>query len=136
VRIFIDASAWVPMEVRADQRAPALARVMETLRSERNISFVTTNWTLYEALSVARRSDPRYAEMLHRRAGASAKVVQVDEVTEKRAVKTFLGWRDKKASVVDHANTAVAMNERCDALLSFDDDYFPLAAAAGLRILR
>lgn len=136
MKIFIDASAWVPMEVRADQWVPRLDRVMASLRSERNISFVTTNWTLYEALSIARRSDPRYAEMLHRRANGSAKVVRVDEVTEARAVKTFLGWRDKKASVVDHVNTAVAMNERCEALLSFDEDYFPLAAAAGLRILR
>jgi len=136
VRVFVDASAWVPMEIASDQWRPAITRVMDGLKRERGLHLVTTNWTLYEALSIVQRRGPAFARMLHRRVKASAAIVTVDEVTERRAVANFLRWADKTASVVDHANTLAAVRYRCDAILSFDADFIPLAAAAGLRVLR
>lgn len=67
------------------------------------------------------------------RAGA---IVRVDDATESEALRRFLTWSDKSASVVDHANAMVAAATRCDAIVSFDEDFVPLASAAGLRILR
>ena len=124
------------MEVSADQWRPSIVRLMAGLRGERQLEMFTTNWTLYEALSIARRHDPRFATTLHDRARTRSVVVQVGDDIEREAVKNFLGWRDKKASVVDHANTLAAVRNRCEAIISFDRDFIPLAAAAGLRVLR
>lgn len=137
MKILVDASAWVPMEVASDQWRPHVLRVLEDLRARRvPLELHTTNWTLYEALSITRRRDPRLARLLHDRASKGARVVRIDAVMEKEAVANFLGWMDKKASVVDHANTVAAVRSGCDAILSFDRDFIPLAAAAGLRVLR
>lgn len=137
MKVLVDASAWVPMEVASDQWRPNVLRVLSELRERREpIELHTTNWTLYEALSIMRRRDPRLARLLHERASKGALVVRIDPAIEKEAVSNFLNWIDKKASVVDHANTVAAVRSGCDAILSFDRDFIPLAAAAGLRVLR
>lgn len=123
------------MVVGADQWRPALIRILWEVRHER-ASLVTTNWTLYEALSIARRSANENAAELLRQARRSSDIVSIDEVTERRALANFLSWDDKKASIVDHANVLVASQRRCDSIMTFDRDFSPLAAAAGLRILR
>ncbi len=135
MRLFMDASGWVPMAIPHDQSAPRLATVMRMLSGER-LDFVTTTWTLYEALAQARRRGWATSVELFERAESLADVVRVDEATESEALRRFLTWRDKSASVVDHANALIAQATRCDAILSFDADFVPLAAAAGLRILR
>ena len=89
-----------------------------------------------EALSIARRTDPRAALLLNERANAAATIIRVEQDLEREALTTFFAWVDKKASVVDHVNTLAARRARCDAIISFDRDFIPLAAAAGLRILR
>ncbi len=137
MKVLVDASAWVPMEVASDQWRPHVLRVLSELRERREpIELHTTNWTLYEALSITRRRDPRLALLLHDRASKGARVVRVEPALEKEAVANFLKWKDKKASVVDHANTVAAVRSGCEAILSFDRDFIPLAAAAGLRVLR
>ena len=73
---------------------------------------------------------------VHGRASGGANVLTVDIDLEQEAVRNFLRWADKKASVVDHANTVAAVRTRCDAIISFDRDFIPLAAAAGLKVLR
>ena len=136
MNVFVDASAWVPMDVAADQWRPDILRVMAELRPQRRVRLFTTNWTLYEALSIARRADPRAALMLNDRARSGSTVIRVESGMEREALKTFFSWVDKKASVVDHVNTLAARHARCEAIISFDRDFIPLAAAAGLRILR
>jgi predicted nucleic acid-binding protein len=124
------------MDVDDDQWRPNVMRLMAELRPLRRLRLFTTNWTLYEALSIARRTDPRYAVVLNERAQVTSTVVRIDQELEREAVRRFFSWTDKKASVVDHANTVAAVQTRCEAILSFDRDFIPLAAAAGLRILR
>jgi len=63
-------------------------------------------------------------------------IIVVDEAIEQEALRRLLGWPDKTASVVDHANLLVAANAACDAILSFDDDFAPLMRQAGLQLLR
>jgi predicted nucleic acid-binding protein len=135
MRVFIDASAWVAKAVSNDQWAPELRRVMRELRGGR-IELVTTTWTLYEALAVARRRKPGATQLLFRDALANSRVVAVDPEVEQEALQRFLAWDDHGASIVDHANTLVAAQLRCQGLLSFDADFVPLAAAAGIRLLR
>ena len=136
MKVFVDASGWVPMEMPRDQWRPDLDRVMAMLRQERRLKLVTTNWTMYEALAIARRRAGDAAQRLHAVIAIRANVVAVPALAEAEALRRFLRWSDLGASVVDHANVIIAERERCDAILSFDRDFVPLAAAAGLRILR
>lgn len=135
MRVFVDASAWVAKAVSQDQWAPDLRRVMGSLRG-RDLELITTTWTLYEALAITRRRKPAATRILFRDAVNNGRVIAVDPATEQRAVQRFLDWEDKGASVVDHANALVAARFRCDAILSFDDDFLPLAADARIDVLR
>lgn len=133
--IFLDASALVPMVVTRDQWRPSLERVMAGLRRAGNPSFVTSNWTLYEALALCRRSSHEIATSLYVASGEQMKVVPVSGKHEADALQRFLRWSDQSASVVDHANLLVAEETRCEAILSFDSDFKPIVRAAGLRLL-
>lgn len=132
---FLDASALVPMELTSDQWARAFARVMGGLKAAPGLRFVTTNWTLYEALAIAQRAGKHRATSLHQRVAARASVVTVDADLEAEALRRFLAWQDKGASVVDHANLLVAQKFRCQAVISFDADFVPLVRGTGMRLL-
>ena len=133
--IFLDASALVPMVVTRDQWRPALVRVMQGLRRAGQPSFVTTNWTLYEALALCRRTSHDVALSLYESVASQMQIAAVSGRTEAEALARFIRWRDQGASVVDHANLLVAVETRCEAILSFDSDFKPIARAAGLRLL-
>jgi predicted nucleic acid-binding protein len=135
MRLFFDATALVPLIVLRDHWRARFEEVMDE-RLRRGHDLVTTNWTLFEAMSIARRSGHGLAVNLFNHVSTVGEIVRVDEATEAEALRRFLEWRDKSASVVDHANALIAEAARCDAILSFDDDFVPLAAATGLRILR
>jgi predicted nucleic acid-binding protein len=136
MRIFLDASALVPLELVRDQWHEPMRRLMSVVRRQRNVRFVTSNWTFYEALSLARRAGVAQSLALHDRVRHLAKVANVTPDEEREALGRFLSWVDHGASVVDHANLLVAVRHRCDALISFDADFVPLTASAGIRLLR
>lgn len=133
--IFLDASALVPMVVTRDQWRPSLLRVMEGLRRAGRPSFVTSNWTLYEALALCRRSSHEIAMSLLEHSELQIRVAAVSGRTEAEALHRFRRWSDQTASVVDHANLLVALESRCEAILSFDSDFKPIVRAAGIRLL-
>jgi len=135
MRVFVDASAWVALADTGDHQAPRARVLMADLR-RKHAQFATTNWTLYEALAVSQRVGKGAAIDLHRRALRLARLVFVSHEDESEALRRFLDWEDKYASVVDHANILVAARTSCDAVLSFDSDFIPLAGAAGITLLR
>jgi predicted nucleic acid-binding protein len=132
---FLDASALVPMELTSDQWARAFARVMGGLRAAPRLCFLTTNWTLHEALAITQRAGKHRAVALHGRVTSRATVVAVDPEVEAEAIRRFLAWQDKGASVVDYANLLVAQKFRCQAVISFDSDFAPLVRGTGIRLL-
>jgi predicted nucleic acid-binding protein len=125
--VMLDASSLVPLQVPRDQHVRRTQIVMTDLL-RRRAEFLTTNWTFYEALTVASRSGHAHARALFARVSAVAEAVPVSEPVEREALRRFLNWSDKTASVVDHANLLVAVEERCDAILSFDEDFAPSSA--------
>lgn len=133
--ILVDASALVPFVVREDQWHPALRRTLIVLRSAGAPAFLTTNWTLYEALAVSRRRGAATSARLHDLVRGTMNVVAVPAGVEAEALDRFLSWRDKLASVVDHANLLVAQRFGCEAILSFDVDFVPLVRSAGIRLI-
>ncbi|MBI2764291.1 MAG: PIN domain-containing protein [Chloroflexi bacterium] len=136
IRILVDASALVPLEVGRDQwRARVLAILRELTKAGR-FELVTTSWTLYEALAIVQRRDRSRVAHLFARASNLMHVVRVGPAAEAEALRRFLTWADKTASIVDHANLLVALETGCDAVISFDDDFRPLVAGTALRLVR
>jgi predicted nucleic acid-binding protein len=135
MRVFLDASALVPMTVPRDQWRPRLNAEMAALHRGGVPDFVTTTWTLYEALSLAKRAGHARAVALWNLSKAFQAVATVTQAIEAEAVQRFLSWSDSGASVVDHANVLAAVDYRCDLILSFDDDFARLAGAAGIRLI-
>lgn len=135
MRVFIDASMLVAMRLSRDQHARDARRVLAGFGHAEPESF-TTNWTLYEALALARRWGWASALSLYQATSTRMTIVNVDQKTEREALRRFLEWKDKEASVVDHANLLVALHTQCDAVISFDADFAPLVAATPLRLLR
>ena len=134
--IFLDASGLIPMELVRDQWRPNLDRVMAGLRRAGRPDFVTTNWTLYEALAQVRRTSRELAHHLYERVTSEMVVVPVRPPIERAALDRFLDWHSQTASVVDIANVLVAQEWGCEAIISFDDDYVPLIMNTGMRLLR
>lgn len=133
MRVFMDASAWVAGSMTTDQWAPEFRRVFDGLRGQ-HVELITTTWTLYEALAILRRRKPPAVDVLFQRATGGSNVIGVDPDIEQEALQRFLRWKDKGASVVDHANALVAGLWNCEMILSFDDDFVPLAKAGGMRL--
>ncbi len=123
------------MTVSHDAWRPRFQEAFHLLHRSGPFTLVTTNWTLYEALAVSQRRGKRFAVGLFSMASNSVDIVPVSPDVEAEALRQFLAWGDQTASVVDHANTLVALNEDCDAILSFDLDFVPLAAAAGIAMV-
>lgn len=136
MKVFLDASALVPLALERDQWFLQVRRHLRVIRQAGSPHFVATNWTYFEALSIARRASYHAVTKLKRIVDAEVEVIGVDPVTEAEALRRFFNWRDKTASVIDHANVLMAVRLGCDAILSFDDDFVPIAAGAGIRLLR
>lgn len=134
MRVFMDASAWVAKAIATDHWANDFRHLMRDLHGQR-LEIVTSTWTLYEALAITRRRKRAATEVLFRDAVRNGRVIRVEPEIEEEAVRRFLKWQDKGASVVDHANALVAAQMGCDSLITFDEDFLPLAGASGLRVL-
>jgi len=136
IAVFLDASSMVPMEIHRDQWYGRLGRILAGLRAtEPDVAYVSTNWTVYEALALAQRAGKERARALHSRIAGMANIVGVDDEVEQEALRRFLAWGDKFASVVDHANLLVAQRLGCAAVISFDADFVPLVRGTGIRLL-
>lgn len=133
--MFLDASALVPLVLVRDQWHPAVTRLMAGLRRAGRPSFVTSNWTLYEALAITARRGHPFAVSLHRFVSQHSAAAPVSRAVEQQALDRFLTWTDKGASVVDHANLLLASELGCEAVISFDDDFVPLVGGTGMRLL-
>lgn len=136
MRIFLDASALVPLVHRRDQRHTSVVRQMRALHAAGPIELVTTNWTLYEAFAVLKRAGHHRCVELSGFVRDTIDVRTVDPEVEGEAVKRFLAWGDKTASVVDHANLLTALEMRCGGLITYDSDFDAIARGTGLRLLR
>lgn len=134
MRVFMDASAWVAKAIATDHWAGDFRHLMRQLHGQQ-LEIVTSTWTLYEALAITRRRKRAATDVLFRDAVKNGRVVRVEADIEEEALRRFLKWQDKGASVVDHANALVAAQMGCDSLITFDEDFLPLAGAAGLRVL-
>ncbi len=135
MNVFFDASALVPLVSARDQWHFTVRRHLTLLSQASRFTMVTSSWTLYEALTILKRAGHHRVVELHRFALRTIEVVPVDGVVEAEAVRRFVGWADKTASVVDHANLLTALGAGCEAILTFDSDFLAIARGTGIRVL-
>jgi predicted nucleic acid-binding protein len=136
MKVFLDASALVPVVIPRDQWRPRTLAHLKALQALGGVQLATSNWTFYEAAAITKRAGHEPAVRLRRWIGEQASLVAVSPSAESEAVRRFFAWSDKTASVVDHANLLTAIELGCDAVLSFDDDFVQIAAGTGVRVLR
>lgn len=136
MRVFLDASCLVPFVVSSDQWHRRLIRIVSGLSAAGDPEFVTTNWTYFEALAITNRAGRRFVDRLRQFVDSEVGCHRVPAATEEQALSRFFAWADKGASVVDHANLLVAQALGCEAILTFDEDFVPIARGTALRVLR
>lgn len=134
--VFLDASALVPIAVARDQWHQRVSTIIRGLRRGGTLTLRTSNWTLYEALAIANRRNAGSASRLFGFVGREVRIDRVEADIELEALTRFLGWTNKSASVVDHANMLLAVETGCEAVISFDLDFIPLVAGTGIRLFR
>ncbi len=134
MKVFLDASALVPFVFERDQWVLPLRRHLRLLHAE-DAALITSTWTYYEALTILRRVGFVAPAQLRRMVDSEVGVLPVSAGIESDAVRRFFSWADKTASVVDHANLLVAIEQRADAILTFASDFLPIAQGTGIRIL-
>lgn len=124
------------MALERDQWALQVRRHLQALRQLGPAELTTTNWTYYEALAICRRAGMRTVDKMRRTVESQVAIWPVGAAQEIEALRRFFAWGDKLASVVDHANLLAAIHLGCEAILSFDEDFVPIARGTGVRVLR
>ena len=120
--IFVDASFWIALVSQTDEfHRRALLRWGDVVRQPRPC--ITTNWTLYEALTnLNSRQSNRHDLALRLLGIVRGPNTLVDDAAayEQDALRIFASHDDKRWSVVDCANFACIRARRCDIALSYD----------------
>lgn len=123
--IFVDAGFWIALFYPPDEHH-AQTRIIwrDVVREQWPI--VTTNWTLYEAITFFNSRWHRHDMSVQALDLVSqlSEVVHVEEAQlESRSLEIFRQHSDKSWSVVDCANFASIERRQCEYALSYDRDF-------------
>ena len=122
--VFVDASFWIALMHDQEERNPE-ARYIWQVSINDDLIPVTTNWTLYEALTFLnsrRRGRHDLAAGLLRLAEMTSEVIDASSY-EQQALDIFISHSDKRWSVVDCANFVCIRERGTPFALSFDRDF-------------
>lgn len=133
--VFIDASAWVALFWPSDGNFGSAERTWQELIKQ-DWLLVTTNWTLYEALTFMNthgRHD--WAMKLLEQAEECSQIVSIDRETEESAMDWFARYQDKTWSVVDCANLETIRRRSCGRAFAFDRHFLQASGMIGFQVL-
>jgi len=134
--VFLDASFWVDFMLREQSRHQQARDLWnDTINEEWHR--VTTNWTLYEALTLinSRRVDRHDLALdLLELVSITTDVVDATEF-ENQALSIFRSHDDKRWSVVDCANFVCIRERQSNWALSFDRDFAQAQNEFGFTLL-
>lgn len=122
--VFVDASFWIALAHDREERHSE-ARYRWQMSINDDLIPVTTNWTLYEALTFlnSRQRDRHdLAVELLRLAEVTSEVIDASQF-EQQALDIFVSHSDKRWSVVDCANFVCIRERGTPFALSFDRDF-------------
>ena len=126
--MFIDASFWIAlMDITDQNHAHATEHWLSTSGVERRL--ITTNWTLYEALTILNGRHARHdlvlelLDLVHR----TNTFVADASAFEQDALTIFTTHSDKRWSVVDCASFVCIQERQSGFALSYDERDFQQA---------
>lgn len=120
--VFVDASAWVAITNSSDRHHAEAHRIYQRLLRS-GTPFLTSTWTVYEALSIVKsRMGHQQAETLWKRLvrPSVVTVVKVSERLEAGALQLFWRYRDKDWGVVDCSSLRIMEETGCRQAFAFD----------------
>ena len=123
--VFIDAGFWIALISRRQEHYHEARRLWESAISNRWFR-ITTNWTLYEALTYLNSTAGRHdlaLELLALVDRTKVDVVRVSNGWEEEALNVFTSHSDKSWSVVDCANFICIKERQSNWAFSFDGDF-------------
>ena len=134
--VFIDASYWIAITYPRDQWHRN-ARTLWDLARENRWQMVTTNWTLYEALTALNGGFGRHDLALALRDLVQDTAIQVFDASdiEDMALNIFVTHADKRWSVVDCANFVCIGERRTPYAFAYDYDFNQAQAEFGFTRL-
>ena len=122
--VFIDASYWIAVTYPRD-RWHRNARDLWNIARENRWRLITTNWTLYEALTALSGGFGRHdlALALYEMTQDTAILVVDASDIEDLALRVFITHSDKSWSVVDCANFACIRDRQSRYAFAYDRDF-------------
>jgi len=136
-RVFVDASAWIPVIFPRDRLHESARQVLEALKQEKAL-LVTTNWTAYEAVSWLKGRDGYDVARLLWRVLTDRNLVWWESITPEikaQAVEIFWRYKDKRWGVVDCASHIVMELTGCLRAFGYDRHFQEAALQYGFSLL-
>ena len=122
--VFVDASFWIALIHGREERHQE-ARYRWQMSITTDLTPITTNWTLYEALTFLNSRQRRRHDLalrLLRLADMTTETIDASQF-EQQALDIFVSHSDKHWSVVDCANFVCIRERGSHFALSFDRDF-------------
>ena len=122
--VFVDASYWIAIAYPRD-RWHENARTLWNMATRDRWQLVTTNWTLYEALTALNGGFGRHdlaVALLELTRDAAVLVVDASSL-EEEALYVFTTHSDKRWSVVDCANFVCIKDRQSEYAFAYDQDF-------------
>ena len=136
--VFVDASAWVAITNRKDRNRGDAVKIFQRLLSTQT-ALVTTNWTVYEALTIVKSHlGFSQAERLWQRITSRAVVelVAVDEQIETDALDLFWRYQDKTWGVVDCSSLVVMQAVGSRSAFAYDKHFVKASRQFGFTVVK
>ena len=135
--VFVDASGWIAI-VSADDRNHKSAKLAYQKIVTQKTRIITTNWTLYEALSIIKdrigHSQALSLWDLVRRFPLISLVKVTDDI-ETAGVGLFFRYTDKTCGVVDCTSLIVMEKTGCFKALAYDRHFKEASLQRGFEII-
>lgn len=121
---FVDTGFWTALIYPQDQYHSLALSTWEYV-ANRQWPIVTTNWTLYETLTLLSCSYGRHDQAIQAFDFVSrlSEVVRIEGQLENRSLEIFRRHSDKRWSVIDCANFACIEQRQCQYALSYDRNF-------------
>jgi len=135
--VFIDASGWIAI-VSADDRNHRSAKLAYRKIVTQKTHIITTNWTLYEALSII-KDKIGHAQALSLwnlvKQFPLISLIKVTDDIETRGLGMFFRYTDKAWGVVDCTSLIVMEQTGCFKALAYDRHFKEASLQRGFEVI-
>jgi len=135
--VFIDASGWIAIISLDDRNHAAAEATYRELLADK-VRIITTNWTVYEALSIIKdKIGYREAAALWETVETVPliRMVKITDDIEEAGLDLFFRYRDKTWGVVDCTSLIVMELTGCFQALAFDRHFIEAGTQRGFQVV-